>query len=205
MLSIKGRHNDARPPNILREVGKFCFDNFLKKDEKFKKRMSQYETFDLYKKYSKSQENPEKAQPFEHFLKDSSHEVSLLKNDSNPNLTTVNTHDWELPQLEDDFPSVLSNVSLLSSNETKFLMNFTTDFNTSMTSKNSKIESEIHKKEEEKYSKTYTKKYTQSPLLGLESKSEGISPIHTSKEKVGIDGKMFNLAEKTFEIKVFMN
>ena len=117
LLSIKGRHNDARPPNILREVGKFCFDNFLKKDEKFKKRMSQYETFDLYKKYSKSQENPEKAQPFEHFLKDSSHEVSLLKNDSNPNLTTVNTHDWELPQLEDDFPSVLSNVSLLSSNE----------------------------------------------------------------------------------------
>lgn len=202
LVSVKGRHNDPRPPSILKEVGKFCFDHFIKKDESFKQRMSRYETLDIYKKYSQQTiEKNEKAGNFEHFLKDISNEEVLLKKDSNPNIMSnilspnkicQKNLDWDLPQVDEDLPSVLSNVSLLSQNETKFITK--DEFNTSVTSKNSK--KFFNESEEEKF--------TPSPHLSCENKVNGFSPIHSNKETIPLNGKTFGLVEKSFEIKVCM-
>ena len=204
LVSVKGRHNDPRPPNILKEVGKFCFDHFIKKDESFKQRMSRYETLDIYKKYSQqSIEKIEKTGNFEHLLKDISSEEVLLKKDSNPNIMSnilspdktcqknINL-DWDLPQVDDDLPSVLSNYSLLSPNETKFITK--DEFNTSVTSKNSK--KFFNESEEEKF--------TPGRNLSCENKNNGFSPIHSNKETIPLNGKTFGSAEKSFEIKVCM-
>lgn len=119
LISIKGRHNDPRPANILKELAKYCFDQFLKNDEAFKKKMSQFENFDIYKKYNKILKKPDLELIFKelddtenkkHGLSSSSFSHSLIKDE------------WEIPQISEEFPRVLSNVSLLSQNDAKFLL-----------------------------------------------------------------------------------
>ena len=204
LLSVKGHHNDARPSNIMKELGKFCFDQFLKKDEIFKKRVSRFETLDIYSKCSKILEKPNLD------MVPLSNEVALIlkKESIFTGRTNFNNDDLdcEVSFMDEEFPRLLSNVSLLTQNDAKFLTK--EDFGgRSPTSKKSKYDLEGIKKiitESEENSKANL--LTSSRNLKSEKILVGLSPIHKmSNESLALNAQYFNMQDKSFEIKVVMN
>ncbi len=191
LLSIKGRHNDPRPANVMKELGKFCFDNFLKMDELFKKRVSLFETFDIYSKYSKILEKPN----LDFFKKETlKEEFDLVKEENKSKIT----EDCEIMLLDEEMPRLMSKFSLLSQNEVKFLNNCE---NSSLSSKNS---SDIQKKfmleNEER-----TNLLNCSLKVKAQQRISGILPMHSLKENCILPINDLIFEGKSSEIKVYMN
>ena len=192
LLSIKGRHNDPRPASIMKEVGKFCFDNFLKKDELFKKRVSLFETSDIYSKYTKVLEKPNLDVFKKELLKD---EIDFIQKDTKRKMT----EDCEIMLLDEEMPQLLCNVSLLTQNEAKFFNNCE---NSCLNS--SKISSDLQKRfvyeNEEK-----TNLLNCSLQVKAQQRFSGASQMISTKENLILNEFSADSTEKVVGIKVFMN
>lgn len=199
LFSVKGRHNDARPKNILKEIARFCSEQFAKKDKNYQMVASVREIKEIIEKKEEiCQEISSKDRNFS--------DKSSEKN------SYFNHVDWDIPQISEELPRLMSNVSLLSQNETKFLCNKdgSSVQNASFSSKNSsdknyKSNNNYEDNEKPPGVAGLAGKFTQSTgLLNKKEKNVNISPLHKSSEKKN-DEEFFTFDKKPFEIKVFMN
>lgn len=203
LFSVKGRHNDARPKNILKEITRFCSEQFAKKDKNYQIQASIKEISEKKEEYDKN------------FKKEiSKKDFDILSKSSEKNKFFMNI-DWDVPQISEEFPRLMSNVSLLSQNETKFLGNkesFSVQ-NVSFSSKNSTENNyKLMNNYEDNSEKlpgvaAFSGKFTQSTgVLNLNTKENNIniSPLNKSSDKKKED-EFFTFEKKPFEIKIFMN
>lgn len=111
MISVNGLHNDARPTAIMKEIGKFCFDQFMKCDTMFKRINSKMEICDIYHRPSLSVNLNGSLNTLQTPIKIVEKNTLIEKNKK---------FEEEVFLEDDDYRNLSSNMSILSQNETKF-------------------------------------------------------------------------------------